>query len=153
MIEKIKRKKQIAKQDITKPKTVDDLLKKYDLENADIYNYLDYVIDKLNEVEESTLTDLDEYFSQISVNRVIKRMNIVEINFRGQLGKNVSNDAPFLEMKYNAVTGYANTLYLGTTQYRITTPQWFYINSKQFKSNEMEAGKWVHISIVLFIDE
>ena len=49
MIEKIKRKNKPNKQDITKPKSVDDLIKKYDLENANIYDYLDYLVDYLNE--------------------------------------------------------------------------------------------------------
>lgn len=48
MFEKIKRKKQVGKQDITKPKTIDDLIRKYDLENIDIYNFLDELIDSLN---------------------------------------------------------------------------------------------------------
>ena len=52
MIEKIKRKsKPINKQDITKPKSIDDLIRKYDLENADIYSYLDYLVGTLNESE------------------------------------------------------------------------------------------------------
>lgn len=49
MIDKIKRKKQVNKQDITKPKTVDDLQKKYDFSNKDIYDYLDYLVDYLND--------------------------------------------------------------------------------------------------------
>lgn len=48
MIEKFKRKK-IDKQDIAKPKSVDDLLKKYDLDNKNLLDYLDYLVDYLNE--------------------------------------------------------------------------------------------------------
>lgn len=49
MLEKIKRKKKVSRQDISKPKTIDDLLQKYDFENKDIYDYLDYLVDYLNE--------------------------------------------------------------------------------------------------------
>ena len=49
MIEKIKRKKMVDKQDITKPKSVDEVIKKYDLDNAKILDYLDYLVDYLNE--------------------------------------------------------------------------------------------------------
>ena len=49
MIEKIKRNKQVDKQDITKPKSVDEMLKKYDLDNKKILDYLDYLVDYLNE--------------------------------------------------------------------------------------------------------
>lgn len=49
MIEKIKRNKIILKQDITKPKNIDDLIQKYDLENEKIYNYLDYLVEKLTD--------------------------------------------------------------------------------------------------------
>lgn len=47
-LDKIRRKRQVKKQDITKPKTIDDLIRKYDLENIDIYNYLDYMVELLN---------------------------------------------------------------------------------------------------------
>lgn len=49
MIKKIKRKKTVNRQDITKPKTIDELLQKYDFENKDILDYLDYLVDYLNE--------------------------------------------------------------------------------------------------------
>lgn len=48
MIEKMKRKK-ITRQDITKPKNIDEMIQKYDLENRDIIEYLDYLVDYLNE--------------------------------------------------------------------------------------------------------
>lgn len=49
MINKIKRKKQVNKQDITKPKSVDEVIKQYDLSNKDIYDFLDYLVEYLNE--------------------------------------------------------------------------------------------------------
>lgn len=49
MIYKINRNKKVNKQDITKPKNIDDMLKKYDLENEKILDYLDYLVDYLNE--------------------------------------------------------------------------------------------------------
>ncbi len=49
MIDKIKRNKKVNKADITKPKNVDDVIRKYDLENANIYDFLDYLVDYLND--------------------------------------------------------------------------------------------------------
>lgn len=49
MIEKVRRKKTINKQDMTKPKTVDELIQKYDLDNVEILDFLDYLVDYLNE--------------------------------------------------------------------------------------------------------
>lgn len=49
MLEKIKRKKIVSLQDMSKPKSIDDLLQKYDFENKDIYDYLDYIVNYLNE--------------------------------------------------------------------------------------------------------
>jgi len=49
MIKKINRNKTVNKQDITKPKSVDDMIKKYDLENSKVLDYLDYLVDYLNE--------------------------------------------------------------------------------------------------------
>lgn len=48
MIEKIKRNKIVSRQDITKPKTVEELIQKYDLENQNIYDFLDKLVDYLN---------------------------------------------------------------------------------------------------------
>lgn len=49
MLEKIKRKKIVNRQDMSKPKSIDELLQKYDFENKDIYDYLDYLVNYLNE--------------------------------------------------------------------------------------------------------
>ena len=49
MIDKIKRNKKVNKADITKSKNVDDVIRKYDLENANIYDFLDYLVDYLND--------------------------------------------------------------------------------------------------------
>ena len=46
MIEKFKRKK-IDKQDITKPKSVDDLFIKHNSDHNEILNYLDYMVDNI----------------------------------------------------------------------------------------------------------
>ena len=49
MIDKIKRRKKINRQDNTSVQSIEQLRQKYDLENADIYNYLDYLVVLLNE--------------------------------------------------------------------------------------------------------
>lgn len=48
MIEKIQRKKQIDNQDKQQPQTVKDLIRRYDLDNTKIQDYLDYLVDYLN---------------------------------------------------------------------------------------------------------
>ena len=48
MIEKIKRKRVMSKQDITKPKSIEELIQKYDLENENIYSFLDNLVEYLN---------------------------------------------------------------------------------------------------------
>ena len=49
MINKIKRNKTPNRQDMTKAKSVDELIKQYDFTNKDIYDFLDYLVDYLNE--------------------------------------------------------------------------------------------------------
>lgn len=49
MIEKPKRPKQLNIHDRQPPRTIEELINRYDLENKKIYDYLDYLIDKLNE--------------------------------------------------------------------------------------------------------
>jgi hypothetical protein len=60
MLEKIKRKKKLNKLDITKPKTIDELIQKYDLENADIYDYLDYLADNVVNIEQRNTYSTNE---------------------------------------------------------------------------------------------
>lgn len=48
MINKIQRKKQVDKQDKQQPQTVQDLIRRYDLDNIEIKEYLDYLVDYLN---------------------------------------------------------------------------------------------------------
>lgn len=49
MIERPKRKKQLNNQDRQIPTNIQDLINKYDLDNTKIYNFLDYLVDYLNE--------------------------------------------------------------------------------------------------------
>lgn len=49
MIEKPKRRKQLNNQDRQIPTNIQDLINKYDLDNTKIYDFLDYLVDYLNE--------------------------------------------------------------------------------------------------------
>ena len=49
MIEKPKRKKQLNNQDRQIPANIQDLINKYDLDNTKIYDFLEYLVDYLNE--------------------------------------------------------------------------------------------------------
>ena len=49
MIEKPKRKKQLNNQDRQIPTNIQELINRYDLDNAKIYDFLDYLVDYLNE--------------------------------------------------------------------------------------------------------
>ena len=54
MIKKIVRPKQVNNQDKQAPKTIQELMRRYDLENNDICEYLDYLTDYLNQVKNKT---------------------------------------------------------------------------------------------------
>lgn len=49
MLEKPKRPKQLKSQDRQIPITIQDLINRYDLENLKIYDFLDELVDYLNE--------------------------------------------------------------------------------------------------------
>lgn len=49
MLEKPKRVEKVSIQDRIQPTTVEELIKKYDLDNRKIYDYLDYLVDYLND--------------------------------------------------------------------------------------------------------
>ena len=48
MLEKPKRAKQLNNQDRQLPATIQELINRYDLENKDIYKFLDYLVDSIN---------------------------------------------------------------------------------------------------------
>lgn len=49
MLEKPKRQKQLKNQDRQIPANIQELINRYDLDNRKIYDFLDYLIDYLNE--------------------------------------------------------------------------------------------------------
>ena len=49
MIEKPKRPKKILNQDNKQPQTIQELIRRYDLDNTKIYDFLDELVDYLNE--------------------------------------------------------------------------------------------------------
>ena len=49
MIEKPKRPKKIPNQDNKQPQTIQELIRRYDLDNTKIYDFLDQLVDYLNE--------------------------------------------------------------------------------------------------------
>lgn len=48
MINKIQRRKQIDKQEKQQPQTIQDIIRRYDLDNTKIEDFLDYLVDYLN---------------------------------------------------------------------------------------------------------
>lgn len=49
MIEKPKRPKKIPNQDNKQPQTIQELIRRYDLDNTKVYDFLDYIVNYLNE--------------------------------------------------------------------------------------------------------
>ena len=49
MIEKPKRPTKISNQDNKQPQTIEQLIKRYDLDNIKVYDFLDKLVDYLNE--------------------------------------------------------------------------------------------------------
>lgn len=107
MLEKIKRKKVIGRQDITKPKTVDDLIQKYDLDNTKIIEYLDYMVDSLNKVEVGNLQYNTNYvIGTPDVFSYCKIGNIVQISFRGKIANDIPNGTIIFNLPYNSAIAY-----------------------------------------------
>ncbi len=53
MIEKPKRPQKINNQDKKQPQTISELIRRYDLDNIKVYEYLDNLVDKINaEIQE-----------------------------------------------------------------------------------------------------
>ena len=50
MLKKPIRVKQIQNQDRKQPQTISELIRRYDLDNTKIYDYLDYLIEELNKI-------------------------------------------------------------------------------------------------------
>lgn len=105
-------------------------------------------------IELSTLTDTDEYFSTIDVNRVLKCGKLVQINFRGLLQKNIPDNVSFLKAPYAAKLGanYTDVLYVGT-HYSASELKWFYLSGGQYFTGPSGLNeKWIHINTTYLID-
>ena len=59
MLEKPKRAKQLNNQDRQLPATIQELINRYDLENKDIYKFLDYLVDNINENKSEVIDNLE----------------------------------------------------------------------------------------------
>ena len=51
MIDKPRRPKKTDIQDKQPPRSIQELMNRYDLDNTKVYDYLDYLVDKINEME------------------------------------------------------------------------------------------------------
>ena len=59
MLEKPKRVKQLNNQDRQLPATIQELINRYDLENKDIYKFLNYLVDSINENKSEVIDNLE----------------------------------------------------------------------------------------------
>jgi len=69
MIQKIKRKKQIDNQDKQQPQTIQDLIRRYDLDNIEIKDYLDYLISYLKEKQNGTETAINTKLDKMVISK------------------------------------------------------------------------------------
>ena len=49
MIDKIQKPKTFSNQEMQAPRDIQELMQRYDLDNKNIYNFLDYLVNYLNE--------------------------------------------------------------------------------------------------------
>ena len=71
MLEKPKRAKQLNNQDRQLPATIQELINRYDLENKDIYKFLDYLVDNINENKSEVIDNLESESKKDAVNNTI----------------------------------------------------------------------------------
>lgn len=68
MIEKPKRPKKIPNQDNKQPQTIQELIRRYDLENTKIYDFLDELVEQINHIktqEDEAIEDNNEKINEI----------------------------------------------------------------------------------------
>ena len=71
MLEKPKRAKQLNNQDRQLPATIQELINRYDLENKDIYKFLDYLVDNINGNKSEVIDNLqsESMYDALSANQ------------------------------------------------------------------------------------
>ena len=65
MIEKTKRPKKIPNQDNKQPQTIEQLIKRYDLDNTKIYDFLDELVESLNKQASYSKEEFDELSAKL----------------------------------------------------------------------------------------
>ena len=87
MIEKPKRPKKIPNQDNKQPQTIQELIRRYDLENTKIYDFLDVLVLQINKeqetIEESQLDVTETTFQNITVNKIRKNLKVCTLDCEG----------------------------------------------------------------------
>ena len=78
MFKKIANKEQINNQDKKQPQTISELIRRYDLKNKKIYNYLDYLVDELNKIKNAEVIQQNDemtetnVYSADAINKILK---------------------------------------------------------------------------------
>ena len=118
MLEKPKRAKQLNNQDRQLPATIQELINRYDLENKDIYKFLDYLVDNINGNKSEVIDNLESESKKdaLSANqgRVLNEKIEGVVLFEDVNGDNGSeitlNDtiANYKEVKVEYVVGIGN---------------------------------------------
>ncbi|MCI8654272.1 MAG: hypothetical protein HFJ48_00100 [Clostridia bacterium] len=71
MLKKPTRAKQIPNQDKKQPQTISELIRRYDLGNTKVYNYLDYLVEELNKEKKEQMLNTKSLASLIYVGRKV----------------------------------------------------------------------------------
>ena len=115
--------------------------------NADTFNtFQNNIENAINNIQISEDTPSSR-FEQIEVNKVIINNKMVEVNFKGHLTSEITNNTAMLANIPEAIMGsrYTTTIYIGG-RYDIQTAKWAYITNNQLRGDYLPANTWVHIS-------
>jgi hypothetical protein len=109
MIEKPKRPNKIPNQDNKQPQTIQELIRRYDLDNTKIYDFLDELVNKLNVVQpdikikliyDKVVEDADENGFDIT-GITLKEGKMYKISVDGSLIGNYIDSVNNLKMEFN----------------------------------------------------
>ena len=137
MIEKPKRPKKIPNQDNKQPQTIQEIIRRYDLDNTKIYDFLDDLVGQINSKEAHNEKQINEIEKKVECTVLYE--DTTGTNGTVTLSETSANFT-YIEVYFHRENAYESSV-------KISNP-----NGKQAKLQEI-GSTYIHFSVISFVED